>query len=99
MPAEQRFHVAWLRLALQDIHEIAAYITQDSPEAARVVARRIWQESQGLCSLADRGRPGRVPGTRELVLEGLPYFIAYRIRGKAVQSMRVIHTSRQWPLQ
>lgn len=99
MSADQHYHVDWLRLALRDMREIAAYISQDSPEAAKAVADRIWQESQGLCSLSDRGRPGRVPGTRELVLEGLPYFLAYRVKGKAVQILRVIHTSRQWPLQ
>jgi plasmid stabilization system protein ParE len=81
------------------MREIAVYIARDSPEAAKVVAERIWQEGQGLCSLADRCRPGRVPGTRELVLEGLLYFLAYRVKGKAVQILRVIHTSRQWPLR
>jgi plasmid stabilization system protein ParE len=81
------------------MREIAAYIARDSPETARAVVARIWQEGQGLCSLADRGRPGRVPRTRELVLEGFPYFLAYRVKGKAVQILRVIHTSRQWPLR
>lgn len=99
MPADQPYHVDWLRLALRDMREIAAYIAQDSPEAAKAIVERIWQESQGLSSLADRGRPGRVPGTRELVLEGLPYFLAYRVKGKTVQILRIIHTSRKWPLQ
>lgn len=99
MSADQRYRVDWLRLALRDMREIAAYITQDSPDAAENVVERIWLEGQSLCSLADRGRPGRVPGTRELVLEGLPYFLAYRVKGKFVQILRVIHTSRRWPLQ
>ena len=99
MSADQHYHVDWLRLALRDMREIAAYNAQDSPEASKAVVERIWQESQGLSSLADRGRPGRVPGTRELVLEGLPYFLAYRVKGKTVQILRIIHTSRKWPLQ
>jgi plasmid stabilization system protein ParE len=81
------------------MREIAAHIARDSPEAAKAVVERIWQAGQGLCFLADRGRPGRVSGTRELMPEGLPYFLAYRVKGKAVQILRVIHTSRQWPLQ
>lgn len=81
------------------MREVAAYIAQDSPEAARTGVERIWQEGQGLRLLAGRGRPERVPGEREPVLEGLPYFLAYRVKGKAVQILRVIHTSRQWPLQ
>lgn len=99
MSADQHYRVDWLRLALRDMREIAVYIAQDSTETAKDVMKRIWQEGQGLCLLADRGRPGRVPGTRELVLDGLPYFLAYRVKGKVVQILRVIHTSRQWPLQ
>lgn len=99
MSADQYYKVNWLRLALRDMREIAAYIAQDSPEAGKAVVERIWQEGQGLCSLADKGRPGRVPGTRELVLDGLPYFLAYRVKGRAFQILRVIHTLRQWPLQ
>ncbi len=99
MSADQHYHVDWLRLALRDMREIATHIAQDSPEAGKAVVERIWLEGQGLCSLAERGRPGRVPGTRELVLDSLPSFLAYRVKGKAVQILRVIHTSRQWPLQ
>jgi len=97
MPGKQLFTVIWLRLALQDMHECAEYIAQDDPDAARLVAERIWQEGQSLCTMPDRGRPGRVPGTRELVLQGLPYFIAYQAKGKSVQILRVMHTARQWP--
>ena len=97
MPDNQRFTIHWLHLALQDMQECAEYIAQDDPETARLVVDRIWQEGQSLCLLSNRGRPGRVPGTRELVLQGLPYFLAYRVRGKTVQILRVIHTARQWP--
>ena len=86
----------WLRLALQDMQQCAEFIAQDDPETARLVVDRIWQEGQSLRSLPDRGRPGRVPNTRELVLQGLPYFLAYRVKGKNVQILRVIHTARRW---
>ena len=43
------------------------------------------------------GRPGRVPGTRELVIGGLPYVIPYRMRDGAIEILRVLHTSRRWP--
>lgn len=99
MPLERHYRVDWLHLALRDMREIALHIARDSPEAAKAVVSRIWLEGRGLCLLADRGRPGRVPGTRELVLTDMPYFLAYRVKGKSVQILRVIHTSRQWPLQ
>jgi len=38
-----------------------------------------------------------VPGTRELIINGTPYLVAYRIRDDTVRIVRVIHGSRQWP--
>ena len=99
MPTNRRFSIDWLRLALQDIEECAEYIARDDPETARLIVDRIWQEGQNLRTLPDRGRPGRVPGTRELVLQGLPYFLVYRVKGNTVQILRLIHTYRQWPAQ
>jgi addiction module toxin, RelE/StbE family len=92
------FQVVWLRLALQDMRQTATYVAQDFPEAAKDLVNQIWLEGQSLCALPDRGRPGRVPGTRELMLKGLPYFLAYRVKGKTIQILRVVHTARQWPL-
>ena len=43
------------------------------------------------------GRVGRVEGTRELIISGLPYIVPYRIRGNTVEILRVLHTSRLWP--
>jgi len=43
------------------------------------------------------GRPGRVPGTRELVLPNFPYIIPYRVREQRVEILRVFHTARKWP--
>jgi toxin ParE1/3/4 len=43
------------------------------------------------------GRPGRKPGTRELVIPRLPYIVIYRVRGERVQILRVLHTARERP--
>ena len=91
--------IIWLRLALQDMQQCAEFTAKDDPETIKHVVDRIWQEGQSLCSLTDRGRPGRVPGTRELVLRGLPYFLVYRVKGKIIQILRVIHTARHGPPQ
>ena len=97
MPDSRRYTIAWLTLALQDMRECAEFIAKDDPETAALVVERIWQEGQSLCMLPERGRPGRVPGTRELVLPGLPYFLAYRVKGRSVQILRIMHTARHWP--
>lgn len=88
----------WTHLAELDLDEIAQYIGQDSPAAAaRVVLELIDQAETLLPGNPAIGRPGRVLGTRELVVGHLPYIIAYRVRDKDVEILRVLHTSRAWP--
>ena len=43
------------------------------------------------------GLPGRVEGTRELVIDRTPYVAAYQIAGNAVGILRVLHGAQQWP--
>lgn len=88
----------WTRLAERDLDEIAAYIGQDNPAAAaRVVLELIDQVETLLPAYPAIGRPGRVVGTRELVIGELPYVIPYRVRGQDIEILRVLHTSRRWP--
>lgn len=88
----------WLSLALRDMDGIAAYILAEADgDTAQEVVARIFLASRSLATAPNRGRVGRVPHTRELVLEHLPYFLAYRVRGSEVQILRVIHASRNYP--
>ena len=43
------------------------------------------------------GRPGRVRGTRELVINRTPYIAAYRVSGDVVTILRLLHGARRWP--
>ena len=88
----------WTKRADRDLEEIAAYIGQDSPAAAiRVILELIDQAEALLPDHPAIGRPGRVLGTRELVFGDLPYIIAYRVRERDVEILRVLHSSRRWP--
>ena len=88
----------WTRLAERDLEEIAAYIGQDNPAAAaRVILELIDQVEKLLPAHPAIGRPGRVVGTRELVIGELPYVIPYRVREQDLEILRVLHTSRRWP--
>ena len=88
----------WTRLADSDLDAIADYIGQDNPaSAARVVLELLDQAETVLSRNPAIGRPGRVMGTREFVIAGLPYIIAYRVREKDLEILRVLHTSRRWP--
>jgi toxin ParE1/3/4 len=42
------------------------------------------------------GRPGRVPGTRELVIAGTPYIVAYRAKRRSIEILRVLHGAQKW---
>ncbi|MCZ7560373.1 MAG: type II toxin-antitoxin system RelE/ParE family toxin [Burkholderiaceae bacterium] len=89
--------VRWLRKALVDLDEEAAFIASEDPAAARMVVQRIVLAVDDLGEHPGIGRPGRVPGTRELVVPRTRYVVPYRVRGGAVEILRVFHTSRRPP--
>jgi plasmid stabilization system protein ParE len=89
--------VRWLRKALANLDEEAAFIAAEDPAAARPVVRRIMAAVAELPDRPGIGRPGRVPGTRELVVARTRYVIPYRVRGGVVEILRVFHTSRRLP--
>lgn len=90
--------VRWLKLALEDMETLLAWLEkEEDKETANAVAQRIWDEANGLCVLPSRGRPGRVPNTRELQVPKTSHFLVYRVRDDAVEIMRVIHFSRNYP--
>lgn len=86
----------WSDDALQDLAAIRRYIAEDHPAAAKSVAQHILSTITYLRDHPDIGRVGRVQGTRELIIPGLPYIIPYRVRREAIEILRVFHTSRQW---
>jgi toxin ParE1/3/4 len=89
--------VRWLRKALRNLDDEAAYIAIDDPVAARIVVERVIEAVAMLAAQPGLGRPGRVPGTRELVVRNTRYIVPYRVRGDNVELLRVFHTSRRLP--
>jgi toxin ParE1/3/4 len=85
---------AW---AQADRDAIFDYIEADNPRAAVTADRRISDRVKLLGRLPRSGRPGRVEGTRELVITRTPYIVTYRIVGATVRILRVLHSSRRWP--
>lgn len=87
----------WTRPAVRDLGEAGAFIASDNPQAAERMADRVREAVEYLQEQPNIGRPGRVPGTRELVVTGTTFIVVYRVRGAAVQVLRVLHHSRKWP--
>jgi toxin ParE1/3/4 len=89
--------LTWTRTALQDLKHLHDYIADDNPDAARKMVSRIREAASRLRRNPRIGRVGRVPETRELVIAGTPYIVAYRIEGRQVQIVAVIHGAQRWP--
>jgi toxin ParE1/3/4 len=89
--------IRWLRAALRNLDEEATYIAADDPVEARIVVERVLSAVALLKHQPALGRPGRVPGTRELVVLNTRYVVPYRVRGGDVEILRVFHTSRRPP--
>ncbi|ETX00743.1 MAG: hypothetical protein ETSY2_38565, partial [Candidatus Entotheonella gemina] len=70
---------------------------QDDPTAALRVISTIREAARLLTEHPNIGRAGRVAGTRELVMPGLPYILPYQIAGQEIRILAVMHTSRKWP--
>jgi toxin ParE1/3/4 len=91
-------NIQWSPEAIEDLNSLRTFIAQDNPSAAQAVALHIVQTIEQL--LPDNphmGRPGRVPGTRELVVPSTPFIVPYRLRRDTIQILRVYHGARRWP--
>ena len=90
--------IRWLRKALSNLDQEAEYIAKDDPLAARLVDR-IYQSVSMLKDNPSLGHPGRLPGTRELVIPKARYIVPYRVRLRLqrIEILRVFHVSRKLP--
>jgi len=88
--------VFFTALAERDLDEVYQYISLDNADAAAEIVIRVIDASDGLAAFPNIGRPGRVPGTRELVVGGTPFIAVYRVRENEVTVLRVLHGARRW---
>ena len=87
----------WSRRAIRHLVKVRDYIAEDSPDAAADVAARILAAIRNLERFPNLGRPGRLSGTRELVVPNTPYIIPYRIRRGRIELIAVFHGRQRWP--
>lgn len=82
---------------MDDLEDIADYIARDNPSAAERRVKRLWAVVESLADHPEAGRPGRLYGTRELIVSQTPFIVPYRIAGSEIQILRVLNGARQWP--
>ena len=94
--------VTWSSTAIEDLKDLRAFIGQDDPAAA-ATARKILASVEQLMAFPGSGRPGRVPGTRELpgtsalALTGTPYVLPYTVVRQEIGIAAVLHGVRNCP--
>jgi len=90
--------IRWTQPAAHDLTQICDYIEKHGSSAtARRVALSIHERISTLAEFPERGRLGRMRGTRELVLTGLPYLAVYRLKDNEVEILRILHGAQVWP--
>ena len=87
----------WTAAAQADLEAIVDYLLRENPAIVSDIVARIDQSISPLRHHPGMGRPGRVAGTRERVVSGLPYIVPYQACPDRIVILRVLHTARQWP--
>lgn len=86
----------WREAARADLLAIVDYISDDNPDAAQRLKDEIEDKVSKLRDRPKIYRPGRVAGTREMVIRP-NYIVVYAEDDRAVAILRVLHAARQWP--
>ena len=89
--------VVWSPRAIGHLADLRAYIARENPGAAARTATTLLAAVDRLTELPNLGRPGRVSGTRELVVPGTRYVIPYRVRAEHLEIIAVFHGRQRWP--
>jgi len=87
----------WSPEARVDLREMVLFLAEKNPYAAKALYDRISDAATTLIDTPYIGRPGRVSGTRELVIPDTSYILPYQIQPDRVEILRVYHGARHWP--
>lgn len=90
-------NVVWSPRAVGHLEALRAYIARENPKAASRIAAKILTNVSYLAKFPHLGRPGRIPGTREMVIVETPYILPYRVRKGSIEIIAVFHGYQRWP--
>jgi toxin ParE1/3/4 len=89
--------IRWTPTAADDLEHIKDYLTENHPHLAWSTVVELYEAIRSLKKFPQRGRPGREPGTHELVFSRLPYIAVYRIKEQAVEVLHIHHAAQNRP--
>ena len=88
--------IRWTEEAATDLVEILDYIEQRNANAAQNLQAAIVQSAENLPLMPYLFRPGRVPGTRELVVHP-NYIVVFQVGSDMIDILRILHSRQQYP--
>lgn len=88
--------LVWRPMAVEDRASIMDYIAQDNPVAALELDEAIEDKTNALVDHPKLYKPGRMKGTREMVIRP-NYVVIYQETRTEVTILRVLHAAQQWP--
>ncbi len=88
--------IEWAEEAANQFEKEIDYISKENPIAGNKVSANILRNIDLLQTMPQMGRPGKMQGTRELVIHDLPYFVRYRTNKEKIQILNIFHTSRKY---
>jgi len=90
--------IEWTLQAVRQLDQARDYIAlSNSEEVADRVVMRIVASVQQLTNFPRLGRPGRVQGSRELVIPNTPFLVAYTTGKSRIVVLALYHGAQQWP--
>ncbi|MGL5839809.1 MAG: type II toxin-antitoxin system RelE/ParE family toxin [Sphingorhabdus sp.] len=86
----------WRLSAADQLDDIIGYIADRSPIASYELEARVKLAAERLCESPFIGRPGRLAGTREMIVHP-NYIMIYTVSETFVTVLRVLHARQQYP--
>lgn len=91
--------LVWRAKAEADRKKAIQFIADQNVGAAIGQLDEIERQTDLLIDQPEIGRPGRIDGTRELVISRTSFIVIYRVRQKIkqVEILRLVHGAKKWP--
>lgn len=88
--------ILWRASAREDLSEIITYIAERNPAAARAMLALLEAAILPAAEHPYLYRPGRVPGTREVVAHP-NYVLVYQVMLDRIEVISVLHARQEYP--
>ena len=89
--------IDWSERALDDLDAIIFHVAAENVTSALWMDSDISRRVDLLSDFPSMGRPGRISGTRELVVSRSRCVVLYRLDDDMVRILRVVHGAQEWP--